>query len=96
MSTDLSKLRGEILKELSLNSINSGIYAGGWIKKPSGKTVQSISPIDGKNIAAVMTGSKSDYELVVRNAERAYEEWLKLTPPQRGELVRLIGNELRK
>ena len=96
MSTDLSKLRGEILKELSLNSINSGIYAGGWVKKPSGRTVQSISPIDGKNIAAVMTGSKSDYELVVRNAERAYEEWLKLTPPQRGELVRLIGNELRK
>ncbi|MGC8563177.1 MAG: aldehyde dehydrogenase family protein, partial [Thermoplasmata archaeon] len=83
MSTDLSKLRSEILKELNLNSINSGIYAGEWVKKPSGKTVQSISPIDGKNIAAVMTGSKSDYELVVKKAEKAYEEWLKFTPPPR-------------
>lgn len=93
---DLSKLRREILKELNLSTVNSGIYAEGWVKRPSGKTLQSISPIDGKGIASILTGSKMDYELVLKKSEKAYLEWLELTPPQRGELIRLIGNELRK
>ncbi len=92
---DLSNLRGEILKELNLSSINSGIYAGGWVKKPSGKIVQSISPIDGKKIATILTGSKKDYELVIQKSEKAFQQWVTFTPPQRGELIRLIGNELR-
>ncbi|MCL4447948.1 MAG: aldehyde dehydrogenase family protein [Candidatus Thermoplasmatota archaeon] len=90
------KIRKEIFNELGLNSTNSGIYAAGWIKNPSGKKVVSISPIDGKSIATVLTGSKQDYEMVVKKAEKAQAEWLRLTPPQRGELIRLIGNELRK
>lgn len=93
---DLMKIRKEIFNELGLNSINSGIYAAGWMKNPSGKKVVSISPIDGKSIATVLTGSKQDYEMVVKKAEKAQAEWLRLTPPQRGELIRLIGNELRK
>lgn len=93
---DLTKLRNEILKELNLSSPNSGIYAGGWVKRPSGKKVESTSPIDGKNIATILTGSREDYELAVKKAEKTLIEWLKLTPPQRGELIRLIGNELRK
>jgi aldehyde dehydrogenase (NAD+) len=96
MSMDLVKIRKEISNELGLNSTNSGVYAAGWVRSPSGKKVVSISPIDGKSIAAVQTGSKEDYETVVKKAEKAQEEWLKLTPPQRGELIRLIGNELRK
>jgi aldehyde dehydrogenase (NAD+) len=96
MSMDLMKIRKEIFNELGLNSINSGIYAAGWMKNPSGKKVVSISPIDGKSIATVLTGSKQDYEMVVKKAEKAQAEWLRLTPPQRGELIRLIGNELRK
>ncbi len=93
---DLKKLRIEILNDLNLASTNSGVYAEGWVKKPAGKKVEAISPIDGKGIASVLTGSKVDYEFVVRKSENALESWLKLTPPQRGELIRLIGNELRK
>ncbi len=93
---DLKKLRSEIMIDLNLSSINSGVYAEDWVKKPSGKKVEAISPIDGKGIASVLTGSKVDYEFVVRKSEKTLESWLKLTPPQRGELIRLIGNELRK
>ena len=42
-----------------------------------------------------MTGSKKDYELVIQKSEKAYQQWVTFTPPQRGELIRLIGNELR-
>jgi aldehyde dehydrogenase (NAD+) len=96
MAMDLMKLRNEIFNELDLKPENSGIYAEGWVRKPSGKKVVSISPIDGKPIATILTGSKEDYETVVKNAEKAQALWLKMTPPQRGELIRLIGNELRK
>ncbi len=95
MSTDLNSLRKDILRDLELNSVNSGVYSNGWVAKPSGKRVTSISPIDGRAIATVITGSKKDYERVVGRSEAAYEEWVALTPPQRGELIRLIGNELR-
>lgn len=92
---DLGKLRREVLNDLKLKQSNSGIYAEGWTKKPSGKIVESISPIDGKPIAAIVTGSREDYEVVVERSEKVLEKWLKFTPPQRGELIRLIGNELR-
>ena len=96
MSMDLMKLRKEIFNELGLNSTNSGVYAAEWVKHPSGKKVVSVSPIDGKDIATILAGSKDDFEMIVRKTEKAQNDWLKLTPPQRGELIRLIGNELRK
>jgi aldehyde dehydrogenase (NAD+) len=92
---NMDKFRNETLRKLNLKSINSGVYAEGWVKEPTGKEIESVSPIDGREIASILTGSKDDYELVVKKTEKALNQWLKLTPPQRGELIRRIGNELR-
>ncbi len=92
---DLIKLRKYVLDDLDLKQLNSGIYSEGWTKKPSGKVVESISPIDGRPIASIITGSREDYEEAVKKSEKAFSQWTKLTPPQRGDLIRLIGNELR-
>jgi len=92
----LEKIKSDLMKQLDLGDLESGVYADGWIRSPQGARIQSFSPINGELIGSVKTGSRKDYELVVKRSEDSYRKWLDFTPPQRGELIRLIGNELRR
>lgn len=47
-------------------------------------------------IAEVQTGTPQDYEQCIRTATEAYKVWSNVPAPQRGEIVRQIGEELRK
>ena len=53
------------------------------------------SPITGEVIAHVRTTSPADADAVIGRAAEAYAAWRTVPPPRRGELVRLIGEELR-
>ena len=85
-----------LFKELGIKEVNSGVYHGDWIDKPGGEEIVSISPIDGKPIAKVITASEADYEAVMKRAGEAFVAWRMLPAPARGEIVRRIGLELRK
>jgi aldehyde dehydrogenase (NAD+) len=85
-----------ILKELGINNSNQGVSTGmTWIKS-KGEKIVSSSPVDGKIIATVISADKSSYEMVVTKAQQAFEEWRLWPAPKRGEIIRQIGNELRK
>ncbi|HAD34025.1 MAG TPA: aldehyde dehydrogenase family protein, partial [Chitinophagaceae bacterium] len=56
----------------------------------------SISPVDGSTIASVRTTTRSEYDKVVISAGKAFESWRLIPAPKRGEIVRQIGDELRK
>jgi aldehyde dehydrogenase (NAD+) len=58
----------------------------------SGGDVVSASPIDGREIGRVQTG---DADAAAAAAERAFVDWRTVPAPRRGELVRLLGEELR-
>jgi len=58
----------------------------------SGGDLASFSPIDGSEIGRVATG---DPAKAAERAEKAFEEWRTVPAPRRGELVRLLGEELR-
>ena len=60
------------------------------------QTVTSLCPANGKPIAEVATGTKEDYEKCVVEAQKAWKVWAQVTPPQRGEIVRQIGEALRE
>lgn len=53
------------------------------------------SPIDGAQIAAVPTHTPEQTRQLIDNARQAHEAWRTVPAPQRGELVRLLGEELR-
>ncbi|MEO6291421.1 MAG: aldehyde dehydrogenase family protein, partial [Burkholderiaceae bacterium] len=53
------------------------------------------SPITGEQIAAVTTTSTSDASAAIARADGAFQAWRKVPAPRRGELVRLLGEELR-
>lgn len=85
----------ESLKRLGIKSENSGVSTGTkWLSSDS-ETISSFSPVDGKEIAKVQLASKESYEQVITEAQKAFLSWRNVPAPQRGEVVREIGNALR-
>ncbi len=61
----------------------------------SGGDMAVRTPIDGSRIASVRSAAPDDVALMVARSVEAQKAWRALTPPRRGEVVRLFGNELR-
>ncbi|RUU54840.1 aldehyde dehydrogenase family protein, partial [Mesorhizobium sp. M7A.T.Ca.TU.009.01.1.1] len=53
------------------------------------------SPVTGEQIAALKTISPADAAKVIDAAHKAFQAWRMVPGPRRGELVRLLGEELR-
>ena len=86
----------EALAELGIKELNDGICTGTQWIKGSGESIKSYSPTDGKLIAEINQGNLDEYNSVIEKAKSAFKEWRKVPAPQRGEVVRQIGLELRK
>jgi aldehyde dehydrogenase (NAD+) len=86
----------DVLKQLGIKDQNSGTSTGlQWIES-HGKTISSYSPVDGRLIASIKTTDDNSYEEVVRTAQKAFIEWRTWPSPKRGDVVRQIGEALRK
>lgn len=59
------------------------------------KIIQSICPSNGEIIAEIQQGSLNDYESCVKASTAAWNTWVELPAPKRGEIVRQIGDALR-
>ena len=89
--------RFDFLDELGVKERNSGISTGTeFFDIGDREMLRSYSPIDSEFIGSVSIPRKEDYEKVVAKAQEAFEEWRQVPAPQRGEIVRQIGLELRK
>jgi aldehyde dehydrogenase (NAD+) len=58
-------------------------------------SLESRSPIDGAVIGSVAEAGSAEVMAACKQAQRAFLEWRTVPAPRRGELVRLIGEELR-
>lgn len=94
-SRDIYKIR-ETLSQLGIGQINNGASTGTKWLETSGEIIESYSPGDGKLIAKIKQGTWDDYETIIKKAQEAFKDWRKIPAPQRGEIIRQIGNELRK
>ncbi|GFO10080.1 aldehyde dehydrogenase 7 family, member a1 [Plakobranchus ocellatus] len=81
------------LKELGISSSNQGVYHGKW--GGSGQEITTFCPANNRPIAQVTTGSPADYEAAIQASQAAWEEWAEMPGPQRGEIVRQIGDAFR-
>jgi aldehyde dehydrogenase (NAD+) len=57
--------------------------------------LRSVSPIDGQLLGEVARCSPADVGQIASHATDAFHVWRSVPAPQRGELVRLLGQELR-
>lgn len=76
-----------ILKELDLEQ---------YTINDENNAVGTFNPATGKLIAKVKNQSVADMQSAIANAKKVAKQWCQVPAPQRGELVRLIGEELRK
>ena len=85
----------DFLRKLGIEGVNSGTSTG--TKHMESKSlISSFTPVDGKKIANVTLTSKEQYEQVIATAQNAHLVWREMPAPQRGEIVRQIGDKLRE
>lgn len=72
-----------------------GVSTGqNWIETAQ-KPISSFSPVDGKQVGAIIPASKEAYEVAIKSAAKAFEIWRMVPAPKRGEIVRQMGEAIR-
>src|SRR5699024_6861228 len=85
----------EALKILHIKDNNHGVAIGSeWL--PTESVIASYSPADGSLIGKTTIANQETYAKVIRAAEKAFKLWQLKPAPQRGEIVREIGEALRR
>ena len=74
-----------VLERLGISSDGSGAA-----------TVASLNPADGTELGRVPLASAEDYERTVAKSIDVFQRWRMFPAPKRGEIVREIGDELRR
>ncbi len=61
----------------------------------AGGDLASLSPIDGRELGRVRSATRDEISAAIGRAHEAFLVWRNVPAPRRGELVRLLGEELR-
>jgi aldehyde dehydrogenase (NAD+) len=86
----------KVLEVLGIQAINKGACTGVKWMDTRGEILESFSSSDGRLIAKIRQAQPADYETIVKKAGEAFTEWRLVPAPKRGEIVRQIGDQLRK
>jgi aldehyde dehydrogenase (NAD+) len=85
-----------VLRQLGIHQHNSGASTGSVWLTTKGKSLTSFSPVDGKGIAAVSYCDQESYDCITSSAQQGFLEWRTWPSPKRGDVVRQVGDGLRK
>ena len=84
------------LEQLHIEKNNHGSSTGlQWIES-NGITIESYSPVDGKLVGSVIATDQEAFEHIVLKSQEAFTTWRMWPAPKRGEIVRQLGEALRK
>lgn len=86
----------DFLKKLNINELNNGVSTGQNWWQGAGNQIDSYSPVDGELIGSVHQANAADWAKVVEQANNAFKTWRTIPAPKRGEIVRQMGDALRK
>jgi aldehyde dehydrogenase (NAD+) len=84
-----------IFDKLDLYPEEMGAGTGTWTKC-GGDILNGYTPITGETIAKIHCADKADYNLIIEKSIEAFQAWRIVPAPKRGEIVRQMGNALRK
>src|SRR5262249_116757 len=66
------------------------------LHKYAGRDLPVYAPGDGSKIASLKADNKASVEAKIKNASAAFEKWRGVPAPVRGELIRILADELRQ
>ena len=84
-----------ILERLGIRGVSQGACGKQWLTC-TGPELSSYSPRDESLLGTVRTATLAEYEQVISDAREVFTRWRMVPAPQRGLIVRAIGEELRK
>ncbi|KAA3518635.1 aldehyde dehydrogenase family protein [Agrobacterium vitis] len=87
MSMSKLNLPADVSRILANLGVSAGTLSGG--------SLAVTSPVDGSTLATLSTVSSDEASKAIDNAHAAFLAWRLVPAPKRGELVRLLGDELR-
>ncbi len=69
---------------------------GHWVDAEDGGSFESVNPANGKTWALIPNATERDVDRAVQAAHRAFTDgpWARLTPTERGKLLRRLGDLL--
>jgi aldehyde dehydrogenase (NAD+) len=87
-----------VLARLDLAPLNPGAWSGshGWASGANLPLLSVRNPATGSLIAQVRPAGPQEYEAVIASATATAAAWRAVPAPKRGEVVRLIAEELRR
>lgn len=85
-----------ILDRLGIAPLNSGVCHTDWVLRPTGGELVSENPATGQALARVALASANDYEETLARTYEVWQRWRLVPAPVRGQIVRDIGQELRR
>ena len=85
----------EVFSSLKISGTNIGTSTGQLSIGGDTLLISSSSPADGNIIGSTYFTSSENYELVIRQAQAAFQIWRSWPAPKRGEVVRQLGDAFR-
>jgi aldehyde dehydrogenase (NAD+) len=85
----------DVLSVLGVGPTSHGASGGSWLTT-RGPELVSYNPASAEPLGRVVQATGGDYEAVVRAAQEAFPAWRMVPAPKRGEVVRQLGEELRR
>jgi aldehyde dehydrogenase (NAD+) len=84
----------QVLDRLGISERNLGGFHGEWLG--GGPEQRVLSPVDGQLLATVANVGPAGFEQVLARCRNAFEGWRLVPAPKRGEVVKELGDELRR
>jgi betaine-aldehyde dehydrogenase len=69
-------------------------YGGKW-QEPAGGSVETYNPATGESLGKVAEANTADVDQAVRSAHKAFLEWRRVKPRERGALLKKVAAVLR-
>jgi aldehyde dehydrogenase (NAD+) len=97
IATDKTDYINSLLDKLRIKDLNPGVCAGSdhWILDENGPDLVSFNPTTGQPLATVRQATAETYDELSAKALESFLSWRSVPAPQRGLVVRDLGNGLR-
>lgn len=88
----------ETLNMLGISETNNGVCAGHphYQSTHHASMISSMNPATEEIIGSTLTASHLHVDEIIRRSVQTFHTWRQVPAPKRGELIRLIGEALRK
>jgi len=83
--------------DLPVGGTVSGVaYGGDFVPNATGAAIETRDPSTGNVLAHVLTAGDADCSSAIAAAHQAFKSWRLVPPPQRGDVVRRLGDAFRR